>query len=149
MMIDFIRQLNAAKKFSIKKEFEFIEFDDVSSDFLETHETVPDLLEIWAAVKIHFEGDIPESYKVLNLMIGDWVNENIKSLTPVIHKALKEHFKTFYPNSSHEGLTDKEDAEDTAIWTDQLDYMPVMDEKDKFMTIEIELVLETEPESEE
>lgn len=141
MIIDYIRLINAAKKFKIKDNFEFISFDDVSSEHIEEHEAVPDLLEIWAAVKIFYNGELPESYKTLNLIIGDWVNKNVDSLTEIIHKELKEHFKTFYEDSR---LEDLDQVEDSAIWTDQLDYMPVLNEDDKSIIIEIELVLHTE-----
>ena len=141
-MIDFVRKVNSKNKFSLKKEFTFIEFNDVSAEHIEKHESVPDLLEIWAAVKVSYDGEIPESYKTLNLIIGDWVNDNIKALTTEIHKNLKDHIKTSYPESAFDDL---EQTEDSAIWTDQLDYMPLIDENDKSFTIEIELVLDTEP----
>lgn len=141
MIIDYMRLVNAAKKFKIKDDFEFVNLDDVSSEHIEEHKAVPDLLEIWAAVKIFYDGEIPDSYKSLNLIIGDWVNKNIKPLNDVIHDELKEHFNTFYEDSS---LEDPEDIEDTSIWKDQLDYMPIIDEKKKSMMIEIELVLHAE-----
>lgn len=141
MILDYIRLVNAAKKFKIKDDFKFISLDDVSSEHIEEHEAVPELLEIWAAIKIFYEGELPESYKTLNLIIGDWVNKNVASLTKVIHKELKEHFTTFYEDSRLEEL---EQVEDTAVWTDQLDYMPVMNEDDKSIIIEVELVLHAE-----
>ncbi len=141
MILDYVRLVNAAKKFKIKDDFKFISLDDVSSEHIEEHKAVPDLLEIWAAVKIFYIGEIPDSYKSLNLIIGDWVNKNVKPLTDVIHKELKSHFKTFYEESSLESL---DDVDETSIWTDQLDYMPVIDEKEKSLIIEVELVLHAE-----
>jgi len=141
MIIDYVRLINAAKKFKIKDDFEFISLDDVSSEHIEEHKSVPELLEIWAAVRVFYEGEMPDSYKSLNLIIGDWVNNNIESLTDVLHKELQEHFGTFYENSS---IDDLNDVEGTAIWKDQLDYMPIMDEKENSIIIEIELVLHAE-----
>lgn len=141
MIIDYVRLINAAKKFKIKDDFEFISLDDVSSEHIEEHKAVPELLEIWAAVKIFYEGEIPDSYKSLNLIIGDWVNKNIDPLTDVIHKELEEHFDTFYENSS---LEDIDEVGETFIWKDQLDYMPIISDDEKSMIIEIELVLHAE-----
>ena len=141
MILNYVRLVNAAKKFKIKDDFKFISLDDVSSEHIEEHKAVPDLLEIWAAVKIFYAGEIPDSYKSLNLIIGDWVNKNVKPLTNVIHKELKSHFKQFYEESS---LEDLDDVDETSIWTDQLDYMPVIDEKEKSLIIEVELVLHAE-----
>ena len=143
MIIDYVRLVNAAKKFKIRDNFEFISLDDVSADHIEEHKAVPDLLEIWVAVKIFYNGEVPESYKSLNLIMGDWVNNHIKPLTVVIHEELKKHFKAFYKDSS---LEDLDDVEETAIWTDQLDYMPIIDEKEKSFVIEVELVLHAEEE---
>jgi hypothetical protein len=145
MLIDYIRQVYASQKFSIGDDFEFKEFDDITPDGISEKEPTPEAMEIWAAVKISFTGEIPESYKVLNLMIGDWVAKKEKELTKELHKNLADHFKKNYPDSDASGL---EESEDSAIWLDQLDYMPRIDEDGKSIVIEIELVLDTEPISE-
>jgi len=142
LLTDFVRVVNAAKKFKIKDNFDFISFDDI------THETNSldvdeDSIEIWAAVKIYYDGKLPESYKVLNLIIGDWVEKNKDSISKVLHDELKGHFKENYKDSD---ITSLDQIDDSAIWLDQLDYMPgVSDEKEKSLTIEIELVLHAEP----
>lgn len=142
MLIDFIRQIHAAKNFSIKDNFDFIALDDISAEEIQKAQTAPEIIEIWAAVKIYFDGEIPESYKVLNLLIGDWVENNIQSLSKVIHEQLKQHFLENYPNSD---ASDLDTLDESAIWTDQLDYMPTIDSDNNSMTIEIELVLDAEP----
>jgi len=139
-LLDFVRMVRAAQTFLISDEFELQGFDDISA--LEADGTPPENIEIWAKVKISFEGALPESYKVLNLMIGDWVERNLDPLTTKLHAELKEHFDQNYPGSDHSEL---DQIEDTAVWTDQLDYMPIINEPDHSMTIEIELVLEAEP----
>lgn len=141
MLIDYIRQVYAKQKFKIKDDFKFIEFDDISREGITETSPVPDQVEIWAAVEIYFEGEAPESYKVLNLMIGDWVTENEERLTKVIHDRLREYFNEYYPNSDPSSLQD----EGSAIWLDQLDYMPRIDEDTNEIIIEIELVMDTEP----
>jgi hypothetical protein len=141
MLIDYIRQVHAAQNFKIKDDFEFLDFDDITQD-LKGDKEVPEHIEIWAAVKIKYGGKAPESYKILNLTIGDWVATNEKALTKIIHEKLKGHFSEAYPDSD----TSEVHAEsDSAIWLDQLDYMPRVDEKENSIIIEIELVLETEP----
>jgi len=137
--IDFIRLIDAAKKIKITK-FDFVEFDDLSKFDIEEHKSFPDLLEIFARIKLSFEGEVPESYKALNLFIGDWVNDNLAELTKVIHAELKKHMSGNYPGSDTSALDSEEDS---AIWTDQLDYMPDVD--DKSMVVDIELVLHGEP----
>jgi hypothetical protein len=145
MLLDYIRQVYASQKFSIGDDFEFKEFDDITPEGISEKEPTPEAMEIWAAVKVPFTGEIPESYKVLNLMIGDWVAKKEKELTKALHKNLADHLKKNYPDSDASGL---EESEDSAIWLDQLDYMPRIDEDDKSIVIEIELVLDTEPISE-
>jgi len=146
MIRDIIRQLHAAQKFMIEDEFDFVEFDDITVDEFDDEKLLPDILEIWAAVKINYEGDLPESYKTLNLLIGDWVEAHADSLTSEIHTQLKSHFEKNYPDSDSSALSE---LETSAVWLDQLDYMPLMNENDNSMTIEIELVLHAEPIEEE
>jgi hypothetical protein len=141
MLLDYIRQVYASKKFIIGDTFEFVEFDEISADEITETEPELDAIEIWAAVKVPYKGELPESYKVLNLMIGDWVTKNEKALTKTIHEKLAEHFKANYPESDASELNTMEDS---VIWLDQLDYMPRMDEEKKELTVEIELVVETE-----
>lgn len=141
--LDFVRAINAAKKFKIKDNAEFIEFNDVSDAGITEDDPIPDQMEIWAAVKIYYEGEIPESYKSLNLIIGDWVEQHEAKLTKMIHDELKRHFKEKYPNTDASVLD--EEGEDSSIWLDQLDYMPLDNPTEKSMVIEIELVMDVEP----
>lgn len=141
-----VRIINAAKNFKIKDDFEFISFDDITKEDVENGDS-PETIDIWAAVKILYDGKLPESYKALNLMIGDWVEKNITPLTEVLHKELRDHFKEHYPDSDHDEL---QQLDESAIWTDQLDYMPAKTSEDeKSLVIEIELVLHAEPVEEE
>ena len=136
---DFIKKAMAAQNFTIKDNFEFIQFEDID----ETRgQSVPEEFEFWTVMKIYYDGTIPDNYKTLNLLIGDWVEKNMDDLTTVIHEQLKRHFGSLFPESD---LSDLDQMEDTAIWTDQLDYMPIVNPSDKSMTIEIELVLHAEP----
>lgn len=138
LLLDFIRKIKAAQNFSIKDNFQFVKFEEV----LEGAPELPGDLELWAVVKISYTGEIPESYKSLNLLIGDWVLANIGKLTEMVHAQLKSHFAEHFPNSE---ISDLDQVDDTAIWTDQLDYMPMVNESDQSMTIEIELVIHAEP----
>ena len=141
MFEEFIRVINAAKNFKIKDDFEFISFDDITREEVENGES-PETIDIWAAVKIFYDGKLPESYKVLNLIIGDWVEKNISSLTEVIHEELRGHFKEHYPDSNSEDL---DQLDESAIWTDQLDYMPAKSSEDEqSLVIEVELILHAE-----
>ena len=141
MLTDFIRVLNAAKSFKIKENFEFISFDDITREDVENGDS-PETIDIWAAVKIFYDGEMPESYKALNLMIGDWVEKNLSSLTETLHKELRAHFQEHYPESNSEDL---EQLDESAVWTDQLDYMPAKSsEKEKSLVIEVELIIHAE-----
>lgn len=140
MLIDYIRQVHATQKFKINNDFEFLDFDDITHEDMDD-KSVPEHIEIWAAVKINYDGEAPDSYKILNLTIGDWVASHEKDLTKVIHKNLKDHFSGSYPESD---TSDVHEESESSIWLDQLDYMPRINEKEKNLIIEIELVLEAE-----
>jgi len=145
MLVDYIRLINATQKFKIRDDFEFLELDDVSLEELAEDETTPDHLEIWASVRIFYEGEVPDSYKALNLIIGDWVESHEDELTEAIHEKLKDHVAEKYPQASHEL-----DMGESSIWLDQLDYMPRAEDEDKkALDIEIELVLDVDEEEED
>jgi len=144
-LIDFIRMVRAAEDFKLSDNYSFIDFQDFSKEDIQDNKNVPDILEIWARVKIPYEGNPPESYKVLNLMIGDWVEKNLHKLTSDIHTRLKAHFNEHYPESDSSEL---DQVDDTAIWTDQLDFMPDINEDQNEILIDIELVLHGESDNE-
>jgi hypothetical protein len=143
MLIDIVRAVYASKTFTIKDDFEVISFEDISAESIVNESKVPENLEMFASVKIAYDGELPDSYKILNIMIGDWVVKKEKELTKVIHEKLAKHFEENYPGSDYSELNDAE-SEDSAIWTDQLDYMP-RSGGEKFLIIEVELVLDSEP----
>ena len=142
MLIDYVKIIKAKQNLKIKDDFEFLGFDDITPELMTDENTFPDQIEIFAAVKISFEGKLPDSYKTINLLIGDWVEDHTKELTKVVHERLKGHFKELYTNSD---LSDMNGTEETSIWEDQLEYMPRIDEEKKTAIIEIELVLDAEP----
>ena len=144
MLLDYMRLVNAAKKFQLKDNFDFLEFDDMSLEDLEEDVTTPDHLEIWASVRIFFDGEIPDSYKSLNLIIGDWVEEHEDELTKAIHEKLKVHVGEKYPEAAHDL-----DLDDSSVWLDQLDYMPRAEEGKKALDIAVELVLDVEEDEED
>jgi hypothetical protein len=142
MLLDFIRIINSTQNFKIHDEFEFISFDDMTFETMDADVTLPTSMEIFAEIRISYDGEPPESYKALNLIIGDWVEKNVDALSDVVHSKLKDHVSKNYPDSN---TADLDDEETTAIWMDQLDYMPKIDTEKNKMTIEVELVLHAEP----
>jgi hypothetical protein len=143
MLLDYMRLVNAAKKFNIKDDFKFLSLDDITLEDLSKDE-IPEQIEIWASVRLNYDGELPESYRTLNILIGDWVENHEDELTKVIHEHLKEHVEKNYPDATHDLDTDE-----SSIWLDQLDYMPRSEEGQSFLDIEIELVLDVEPVEEE
>jgi len=141
-MLDYVRAVNAQQQFRLSDTFEFIEFDDLTDLTLHEDEAVPDELEIWAKVKVPYEGTLPESYRVLNILIGDWVEKNLMGLTDLLHTELQGHISEVYPESDSSELAD---PENTSIWTDQVDFMPTVNEEQKYIVVELEMVLEGEP----
>jgi hypothetical protein len=141
-MLEFVRIIKAAQNFNISDKFEFIQFDDMTFEDETENVSLPTSMEIFAEMKISYDGELPESYKALNLMIGDWVEKHIDPLSTVIHENLKDHVNKNYPDSD---VSDLDDDETTVIWTDQLDYMPRVDENSKTIVIDVELVLHAEP----
>jgi hypothetical protein len=98
-------------------------------------------LDIWAKISLNYEGEPPESYRVLNRIIQDWVDENEKALEKIIKPELKKFLREKYPNID---LSELDEEFEEFIWEDQVDYYPEVDEDNKKINCLIELVLEIE-----
>lgn len=138
----------ASKNFKLS-DLEFSGFDKVG--FEEKIEIAPEEeysadIELWADLSLKYEGTPPDSYRVLNGMIQDWVDDNedeIKKLVnPNLITFLKEQYKEI-------DLSELDENFDDFIWEDQVDYMVQVDEKSGRVKFTVELVLEVEEEEKE
>jgi hypothetical protein len=141
----------AAENFKIK-DVEFVEFDTIQAkefsklfvskidgekkDIEETHQ-----LDVWVDMLMKYEGTPPQSYRTLNSMIMDWVDENEDKLKKEINPKLKEFLNKVYPDVD---TSDLDEDFDDYIWEDQVDYMPELDESNKEIKFSIELVLDVD-----
>jgi hypothetical protein len=96
-------------------------------------------LDIWAHLSLSFEGEAPDSYRVLNSIIIDWVDEHEAELKKIINPKLIPFLKDKFVDLDVSDL--KEDFDDY-LWEDQIDYMPGIDEEDGRLHFSIELVLD-------
>lgn len=139
----------AAENFKVK-DVKFLDFDTIKSsefsrlfvtdiddkqrDYDETHQ-----LDVWVDMSLTYEGTPPQSYRTLNSMIMDWVDDNEEKLKKEINPRLKVFLNKMYPDVDTEDLD--EDFDDY-IWEDQVDYLPELYESDKEIKFTIELVLD-------
>lgn len=123
--------------------FKKIDVDESSLDLKNKDdlEYADDQLDIWANIRISYTGTPPESYRVLNQMIMDWVDDNEKDLKKQINPELISFIDGQYKDVD---VSDLDADFDDYIWEDQVDYMPDVDEDNKEIKCAIELVLEIE-----
>lgn len=140
----------ASDNFKLKdvrfNDFEAIDYEEVVKTVSKTDlSDFEAQLEVWANLTLSYQGEPPDSYRVLNGMIQDWVEENEddikKIVNPKLIPYLKEQFKEI-------DTSDLQDDFDDYIWEDQVDYMPEVDEDKKEIRFTVELVLDID-ESEE
>lgn len=147
-LVDFMSK-KASENFKLK-EAKFIAFDNIEIDEENTVENNDEdysaNLEVWANVEITYEGVPPESYRVLNRMLQDWVDDNDKKLKEMINPKLSDFLKEKYGDID---LSDLNAEFDDYIWEDQVDYMPEIDEDKKKIQFVVELVLEVEEEDDD
>jgi hypothetical protein len=129
------------------KDFESIDIEEESESIAdEGMEDYSSHVEIWANMSLTYEGELPDSYRVLNRMIGDWVDDHDdelkKEINPKLLPFLKDHFKDV-------DLSDLSEEFDDYIWEDQVDYMPDIREDKKEIDFTIELVLDVEESDED
>jgi hypothetical protein len=142
-VVDFMAK-KASENFKLK-EVSFIGFDKIDIDETNTVENKDEDfsvdIEIWANLSIEYEGVPPDSYRVLNRMLQDWVDDNDQTLKKLINPNLSEFLKEKYENLD---VSDLNQDFDDYIWEDQVDYMPDIDEEKKKIDFNVELVLEIE-----
>jgi hypothetical protein len=97
--------------------------------------------EVSVNLRLTYEGIPPDSYRVLNNMLQDWVDDHDEDLKKIINPKLIPFLKEHYKDVDVSDL--KEDFDDY-IWEDQVDYMPEIDEDKKEIRFVVELVLEVE-----
>lgn len=103
-------------------------------------------IDVWANISLKYEGELPDSYRVLNRMIQDWVDDHEDELKKMINPKLSDFLKENYKGLD---ISDLDQDFDDYIWEDQVDYMPDIDKDKKKMDITIELVLEIEEKDED
>jgi len=138
----------ASENFKIK-DLKFLELDTVKAielsssvetddeeDQEETHQ-----LDVWVDMSLKYEGVPPQSYRTLNAMIMDYVDENEESIKKEVNPKLKDFLNKMYPEVD---TSDLDEDFDDYIWEDQVDYMPELDESNNEVRFSIELVLDVE-----
>jgi hypothetical protein len=136
----------AAKNFKFK-DVSFVDFDSIDAEDLNAAITDAGLQESVASIeasanlKLGYEGEPPDSYRVLNGMLQDWVDDHDEDLKKVINPKLMSYLKEHYEGAD---LSDLKEDFDDFIWEDQVDYMPEIDEDKKEIKFTVDLVLEVE-----
>jgi len=141
----------AAKNFQFSDP-EFHGFNSVkSSDFASLLVNDGDLdlnsqLEIWADFSLAYTGEPPQSYRTINTLVMDWVDNNEDKIKKEVNPSLKEYLNKEFPDIDTKDL---DDNFDDYIWEDQIDYMPEIEEEKKRIRFSIEIVLDVEEDEDE
>ena len=139
----------ASENFKLK-DVKFDSFDKISIE--EENKVINDVedyeayMEIWANLSIDYTGTPPDSYRVLNKMLQDWVDDNESEIKKLVNPKLIPFLKDNYKDID---VSDLNDNDDDYIWEDQVDYMPDIDEDKKKISFVVEMVLEVSEEDNE
>lgn len=146
----------ASRNFSFE-DLKFEGFEDISEtsfrhelsvqkeDTLESYEDEFKQLDIWAHMSVAFKGEPPESYRVLNSIVLDYVDDKESEIKKEINPKLKKFLSDQFLEIDVEDL---DEIEDDYIWEDQVDYFPGVDPEDNRLHFFIELVLELDDDEE-
>jgi len=139
----------AAEHFKLGN-LQFDGFDKIDTtevtDSTEYGEELQAQLDIWADFRLTYTGTPPESYRVLNSMVMDYVDEHEEEFKAAINPQIVAFVKSQYQDVD---LSEVDDKVDDFIWEDQVDYMIEIDEDNNEILFTLELVMdveETEPE---
>jgi hypothetical protein len=141
--VDFMAK-KAAENFKLN-EVSFVGFEKVDIDEQNSVENNDEDfsadIEVWANLSIEYAGNPPDSYRVLNRMLQDWVDDHDGDIKKLVNPKLIDFLKENYENLD---VSDLNQDFDDYIWEDQVDYMPDIDEDKKKIQFTVELVLEIE-----
>jgi len=134
----------ASENFKLGKP-SFVRFDKIDIDEQKVQvkdgEDFSADIEVWAVISLDYTGMPPESYRVINRIIQDWVDDHDSELKKIINPKLSSFLKDNYQDID---ISDLNEDFDDYIWEDQVDYLPDIKEKEHKIEVTIELVLDVE-----
>ena len=116
---------------------EFREIHDAGNT--ELHGLEPETFDIFASFSTKYEGVPPTSYRVLNAIVLDWVEDNKDKLTEIVAPKVIEHYAH---EESAIDTSEFEEHKSDFIWEEQVDYMPMVHEDENRLYFELELVFD-------
>ena len=132
----------AAEKFKLS-DLEFAGFDHVdttmASEMMGSKEDTEAQVDMWADFTLRYEGEPPDSYRTLNAMIMDYVDDHEKEFKEVIAPKLVPWLAEQYKGAD---LSEIEQDPGDFIWEDQVDYLAEIDEDKKKVRFTVELVMD-------
>lgn len=99
----------------------------------------PDDFVIVVDMSIPFSGDAPESARVLNAMVMDWVGANIQALDSMIREPISDFLEENYPSIDIGSILD---GDQLLIWEDQVDYLVSVEKEGDILHFTIETLLD-------
>ena len=89
----------ASENFKLK-DVEFEGFDGIEineeNKVIDDKEDFEAYMDIWANLSIGFSGSPPESYRIINKMLQDWVEDNESKIKKIINPKLIPFLKENY-----------------------------------------------------
>ncbi len=117
------------------------EVHDAGSKDLNNGEVDTEDMVIMAEVSIAYSGNPPESNRVLNAVVLDWVSANAAAVEEEIRGPVLDYLEKDYPEMDS---SDFEGEDAVLVWPDQVDYLASVDEKAKRIHFSIEINPEIE-----
>lgn len=93
---------------------------------------------LFAHMSARYEGEPPESYRVLNAFILDMVTDHREDFNTDLAKPVIDYLNDHYSDGD---LSELQDGIDDFIWESQIDYIPMLDPENKRIYFDIELIL--------
>lgn len=133
----------ASQNFKLGEDLVFKGFEDggvTDVDAADDLAEAVDLqIDLWANMSIPFTGEAPESYRTLNSMVMDWVDEHESAVKALLNEKVPGWLKDTYRDID---ISDLDGKVDDYIWEDQVDYMAEVDEDAGRLSFTLELVID-------
>ena len=98
--------------------------------------------DIYVSMTLDYAGTPPDNYRVLNGIVMDWVDDNLKELEQQLQPEVDAYFKRQYPNID---ISEFDSSTEDFVWDQQVDYLTLVHEDERKVHFEVELVFNIEP----
>ena len=131
----------ASSSLKLSQDLTLQEIHDGGSRAANEGEIDPSDFIVMADVSVPFTGEVPDSARILNAIVTEWVMANAQAVDAAIRQPVGDYLAEYYPEID---LGSVLGSENLLIWEDQVDYRAAYNQEDNLIHFTVETLLDLE-----